>query len=173
MTLFKDLAPRLLAGFGTAALVTAVGLFASSRPAHTAGGPVPVTVANSSLVVTDADAARQSINGTVVLSGTTFSAPSGTLYTVPANKRLVIETLYAVGGRNDANSYSLEVDTTKNGALFQTFLNLLPTGASYPAVTQPLRLYVEPGTSVTAFAQGNGHNAVFVGLSFTGHLVDL
>ena len=48
-------APRLLAGFGTLALVVGIGL-AASHPAHTAGGPIAVTIANTPLAVVAVDA---------------------------------------------------------------------------------------------------------------------
>ena len=163
---------RLGGGLALLALVAGVGLFAS-RPARTAGGPIPVTVANPSLAVTDADAARQAVTGHLLLFGPVFSSPSGTLYTVPADKRLVIETVSASSNRNDANSYTIEVDTTTGGMLDQTFLTLLPNSALYSTVAQPLRLYADPGSMVQVITQNNGHNAPLTGVAFAGHLVDL
>ena len=46
MKLLRILTPRYFAAVSLLALLAAVGLFAS-RPAHTAGGPVPVTVSNT------------------------------------------------------------------------------------------------------------------------------
>ena len=172
MQTLSTYAPRLLAGFGMLALLGGIGL-ASSRPAHTAGGPVPVTVTNPSLAVTDADAARQAVTGALSLSGPVFSSPYGTLYTVPANKRLVIETVTAISERNDLNAYTIEVDTTTGDMLDQTFFTLLPNGALYETLSQPTRLYADPGSKVQIFTQNNGHNAPFTGVSFSGHLVDL
>ena len=160
---------RLVTGFGTLALLAAIGLFAS-RPAHTAGGPVPVAVTNTSLAVTDADAARQAVSGTLIL---TDSASNGTLFTIPSDKRLVMETVSIIGNRFDANTYTIEVDTTQGGAFRQICLNLLPNGAPSPALTQPLRLYGDPGTQVKVFASSDGREAKYVGVSFFGHLVNL
>ena len=56
MHTLRSLTPRLLAGFGTAALLGAVGLFAS-HPAHSVGGPVPVTVTNAPLATRPIDIA--------------------------------------------------------------------------------------------------------------------
>ena len=56
MNRFTIYLPRLLAGFGTLALFGAIGLLAS-RPAHTAGGPIPVSVANTPLATTVSDLA--------------------------------------------------------------------------------------------------------------------
>ena len=163
------LTSRLLAGVGTLTLLAGMGLFAS-RPAHTVSGPVPVTVANTSLAVTDADAARQAVSGTLIL---TDSAYSGTLFTIPSDKRLVMETVSIIGNRFDANTYTIEVDTTQGGAFRQICLNLLPNGAPFPALTQPLRLYGDPGTQVKVFASSDGREAKYVGVSFFGHLVNL
>ncbi len=170
MPVFHSLttAPRLLAAFGTLALLASAGLFASSRPAHTAGGPVPVTVANTSLAVTDAAAARQAVSRTLTLSGEIFTVPFGTLYTVPANKRLVIETMSAVSNRNDANGYTFFINTTEGGTATQTFFNLVPNGARYSAASQPMRLYVDPGSTIEIGAQNTGNNAPFVTISFSG-----
>ena len=172
LSLSSQLGSRLLAGVGTLALLGGIGLM-SSRPARTAGGPVPVTVANPSLAVTDADAARQAVTGNLILSGPVFSSPSGILYTVPASKRLVIETVAAISNRNDANAYTIEVDTITGGVLEQTFVTLLPNSALYSTLAQPLRLYADPGSTIQVIVQNNGHNAPFTGLSFAGHLVDL
>ena len=65
----STLASRLLAGFGTAALLGAIGLFAS-RPAHTAGGPIPVSVANTPLATTAADMP----SGTAISGSTKYSS---------------------------------------------------------------------------------------------------
>ena len=82
----RPLAPRLLAGFGTLALLAAFGLFAS-RPAHTAGGPVPVTVANSSLATADLDDPdQQPFQVTLSPHSSTTNQATDT-YTVPAGKR--------------------------------------------------------------------------------------
>ena len=169
MNTFNTLSSRLFAGIGTLTLLGTMGLVAS-RPAHTAGGPVPVTVANTSLAVTDADAARQAVSGTLIL---TDSAYSGTLFTIPSDKRLVMETVSIIGNRFDANTYTIEVDTTQGGAFRQICLNLLPNGAPFPALTQPLRLYGDPGTQVKVFASSDGREAKYVGVSFFGHLVNL
>ena len=168
----SSLAPRLFAGFGLAALLGGIGL-ASTRPARSTGGPVPVTVTNPALAVTDAEAARQAVSASVILTGPVFSAPEGTLYTVPANKRLIIETVNGIGNRRDANSYTIELDTIQGGELRQTFFTLLPSTAPYPAFSQTLRLYADPGSQVRAFASSDGRATPFVGLSLSGHLVDL
>ena len=160
---------RLVSGLTLLGLFAGLGLFAS-RPAHTVGGPVPVTVANTSLAVTDADAARQAVSGTLIL---TDSAYSGTLFTIPSDKRLVMETVSIIGNRFDANTYTIEMDTTQGGAFRQICLNLLPNGAPSPALIQPLRLYGDPGTQVKVFASSDGREAKYVGVSFFGHLVNL
>ena len=95
--LSSPLGSRLLAGVGTLMLLAAVGLFAS-RPAHTAGGPVPVNVANA---VQDRDSpARQPFQARLEIrieNGNTRGTHDGdyTLQgvTVPAGKRLIVQTL--------------------------------------------------------------------------------
>ena len=85
----RPLAPRLFAGIGLLALLAAFGLFAS-RPAHTAGGPVPVTVANTVMNRDLDNSARQPFQTTLQpFSITGYTASDS--FTVPAHKRLVIE----------------------------------------------------------------------------------
>ena len=153
----KTLAPRLLAGFGTAALLASVGLFAS-RSAHTAGGPVPVTVANSSLNVQshDADnAARQPFqastryvipNGTN--SGVLDTANGNVDIVVPPGKRLVIQTVsYYVAQATAGEVYHTSIQPLSGGTLSPYALPAVtPDGAPLPGVTQSMTLYADPET---------------------------
>ena len=81
-------------------MLAAVGLFAS-RPAHTAGGPIPVTVSNTVQNHDIDNPALQPFQVTLAPSG---ANPSTDSYTVPAGKRFVIEyysaqlTQYPAGG---------------------------------------------------------------------------
>lgn len=64
--LTHTLGPRLLAGLGTLTLLAGIGLLAS-RPAHTTGGPVPVTVTNP---VQNRDSpARQPVDTFITITG--------------------------------------------------------------------------------------------------------
>ena len=120
-------APRLFAGVGTLTLLAGIGLFAS-RPAHTAGGPVAVSVANTPLAVLNRDTdnpARHAVGDTLNLGSESLGKVLvGSLYTVPANKRLVIEHLSATANQDhDANGYNIEVDTVQNGSQVATYFN--------------------------------------------------
>ena len=162
-------APRLLAGFGTAALVAGVGLFASSRPAHTAGGPIPVTVSNSPLATSAADnPAKQPVEVQVILSNVaTFS----TFYTVPAGKRLVIEYVNIFSNYpSDPDDYSFVLDTDN---IFTNF-NEVASGTPYSASSEKVLIYAEAGSAVTGFFQYRGSNTspqIYVTLS--GYLVNV
>ena len=169
---FSAAAPRLFAGIGTLTLLAGLGLLAS-RPAHTAGGPIAVTVTNPLVGVTDADSARQAVSSQITLSGPVFSAPSGTLYTVPADKHLVLESMSVAGNLSDTNKYSIFVTTTQGGVETQTFFDLVPDGSRFPGMIQPMRLYPDPGTKVDIGVQTAGTKTPFVAISFSGHLVNL
>ena len=171
------LGSRLLAGVGTLTLLAAVGLFAS-RPAHTAGGPVPVTVANAPLAVINQDSdnpARHAVGRNITLSArTTVGSLTGTLYTVPTNKRLVLEHLSASTNLgNDANGYNIEVDTVQGGNQVPTFFNEVPDAAPYSSASQSVRLYADPGTQVSVVVYSSSRNPENFVVSFSGYLEDL
>ena len=93
LSLSSSLGSCLLAGAGTLALLGGIGLMAS-RPAHTAGGPVPVTVANTVEVQDGDNPDRQPFlkNVSLVTLNGDNTAQS---FAVPAGKRLVVETVTA------------------------------------------------------------------------------
>ena len=73
----RPLAPRLLAGIGLLALLAAIGLV-TSRPAHSGGGPVPVTVVNA---VQERDSpARQPVEKFIQISSVNDSSTKNLLY---------------------------------------------------------------------------------------------
>jgi len=178
LSLSSALGSRLLAGVGTLALLGGIGLM-SSRPARTAGGPVPVTVANPSLAVTDADAARQAVTGNLILSGPVFSSPSGILYSipVPVGKRLVIQTvsLWRNGTLTPGEGVRGYVGCTVKGSTIFYPLPFAPTdGTVVPGTMQAVTLYADPGTDLffNAFRNGASGNETDL-VSVTGYLVDV
>ena len=163
-------APRLLAGFGTAALVAGVGLFASSRPARSVGGPIPVTVSNAPLGVTSTEG--QPVE---VYVNTNTSPPSSNLvYTVPAGKRLVVESMSLIVGGGSNISYTgvvRVVDSTGN----LVSLASLSTGtvtADVATATQPMHLHVVPGGKVYTDVYVRGNSLVSGYISLSGYLID-
>lgn len=176
-------APRLSVWVGVAALLTSIGLFAS-RPAHTAGGPVPVAVTNT-ITNHDADnSARQPFQAStqyLIAKGEYF----GTLdtnsgypdITVPDGKRLVIQTvsMYLSGQLLSGNTYQAFVEPTTGGT---TQLYFLPTttrnGGFYVGEIQNTTLYADPGTTVSFLPvrnTTNGEDSVYFTVS--GYLVNV
>ena len=154
MAALSSFAPRLLAGFGTAALVAAVGFFASSRPAHTAGGPIPVTVAN---IVQNRDADNFDKQPFVKqMTLTTLGGDSATAsFTVPAGKRLVVETVTAYRSAVAQPNARVQIflRATVGGA---SGLFALPLLAGDTRVsTEPLRFRADPQTTVLVIASLN------------------
>ena len=178
MKLNASFAPRLFAGFGTLTLLAGVSLFAS-RPAHTAGGPIPVTVANTPLyaITRDSDnVARQPVSiSTYLYSNTTTSYVSdNNLYTVPTGKRLVIDYVTSVAFNSaDANSYNFDVTTRQNGSDQNINFNELPDTAPYSTASQKVELCADPGTTVSVNVFNDQKNAPSVLLTIAGHLVDV
>lgn len=160
------------------ALVGGIG-FAASRPAHTAGGPIPVTVANALLyaITRDSDnVARQPVSVTTFLysNATTSYVSDSNLYTVPAGKRLVIDYVTSVAyNLDDANSYNFDVITRQNGSNQNINFNELPDTAPYSAASQKVELCADPGTTVRVDIYNDQKNAPSVLLTIAGHLVDV
>lgn len=160
----RPFAPRLLAAFSTAALVAAVGLFASSRPAHTAGGPIPVTVANVPLAVSVSPvqqpfAARISIN---IANGATGGDDNGNLtgtqtIPIPTGKRLVVQMLSTYRSSGSSNAVQVFVNASLNGGFSSYALPFVPaTGADFSGISQALTFQADGGTSliINAFRTG-------------------
>ena len=188
MTLSKDLAPRLLAGSGTAALVIGVGLFASSRPARTAGGPIPVVISNAPLHVSDAEAARTPFQITLTPAVESLSLPHGVLvpidylgtFRVPDGKRLLLQGLSA--------SFSSFQQTEAPLITLSTVVGGSPGSHFFPDVPQPadavntilpeqaLTLYADPSSTVTVrvnnFNTASDIRDSGVQVTLSGYLVD-
>ena len=175
---------RLLAGVGTLTLLATIGLFAS-RPAHTAGGPVPVTVANAPLAVTAADnPAKQPFQAFVSIGlpkGQTFATgqntPTGRTIPVPVGKRLVIQmvSVWRSGTLTPGEGVRAYVGCMVNGHEIFYPLPFAPTdGTTVPGTMQAVILYADSGTDLefNAFRSGaSGDETDFV--SITGYLVDV
>ncbi len=186
MNTLRTHAPRLLAGFGTAALVAGVGLFASSRPARTAGGPVPVTVTNTvpvtalaPLPTTSADApAKQGVQSSanLFLSGSE-SFVTEDVYTVPAGKRLVIETVSAfTNGSNDTHHYSIFYRSTGglgSGFTYGSFA-MVPNGSPLTSGESHPHQYADAGSHFyIQVDRAEASGVSIVSITFTGYLVDI
>jgi hypothetical protein len=174
MHTLHSFAPRLLAGFGTAALVIAVGLFASSRPAHTAGGPIPVNIANVPLPTTPTALAAptQPFQHTFqIVSG--GSARISESITVPLHKRLVIEYVSASLNELPAAGGSIDLQTTAGGE--QVYYYLTDTIQDFNKRNQSVRIYADPGTTVTVEAVSGDFQPANVGTDteISGYYVDV
>ena len=162
--------PRLLAGFGTAALIGAVCLV-SSRPAHTAGGPIAVSVANTPIATTAADdPAKQPFQKTLEIQANN-SFPI--VATVPAGKRLVIESICAYSVLpNDTSAYTVYVFSTGSNSGFQA-VDLSTSAAPSPAVTQKMLLYIEARAFLQVDVLTSGSTTPDLFVTLTGHYVDV
>ena len=174
-----SLAPRLLAGFSLAALLSAAGLYASSRPARTAGGPIAVNVANTPLAVSSTDSRNKQ---PIQFSQDLFiraneSYGDAKVYTVPAGKRLVIESVnagtYSFSPDRYTIAYSSVGGVEKSQQAILSF-NLLPDGAPFETGTSLSHLYADDGAGVFAVASRRGFGGFSnISLTFSGYLVDI
>ena len=165
---------RLAAGFFLLALVAAISL-AASRPAHTAGGPIAVTVANAPLptVPTDVSAPTQPFQYTFQPSSDAMSRISESI-TVPLHKRLVIEYISA-----SLNQYSpgiggfVDLQTTAGGDTVYYYLTDSIT--DFSKRNQQVRIYADPGTTVTVEAVSSNFSTPGIGsdTEISGYYVDV
>ena len=167
MNTVRSLTPRLLAGFGTAALIAALGLVAASRPAHTAGGPIAVTVANAPLAVTATDSpAQQPFTANVeitILDGSNAGTDNGNTtgtqtVLVPAGKRLIVQTisLYRNGSTPAGSTVQIFVNSAINGIYSAYSLPPAPgSDATFSGSTQALTFQADSGTSLVVNAFRN------------------
>lgn len=163
-------APRLFAGFGTLTLLAGIGLI-SSRPAHTAGGPIAVNVANTPLPMIAADdPAKQPFQVVVLLTKNGDLTAISTQ--VPAGKRLVVEAVSIfsdIGGDPDGHAVLLYPDATHAYHI----ISVPPTTAPYLGISEKTLIYVEAGDTLQATCQTTSDTAPVLYLTVSGHYVNL
>ena len=167
-------APRLLAGFGTLTLLAAIGLV-TSRPAHSGGGPVPVTVVNA---VQERDSpARQPVEKFIQISSVNDSSTKNLLYTIPAGKQLVVESMtFFCGNVGDTNHYVALVRNQDSASTLLSFATLAigPSTSPFPTVTQPIHFHAGPGSTISVDVASSGNNGISsIAVSLSGYLVDV
>ena len=184
MNTIQTLTPRFLAGFGTLALLAGVGLFAS-RPAHTAGGPIPVSVANT---VQNHDADNPALQPfTVNISihipagqdqGTDNGSTVGTqAFSIPAGKRLVAQTVSMYRSSSSPVGSTVQVFVNTNvGSKYSAYsLPAVPlTGAFFPGTTQALTFQADGGSLgvVNGFRNGTAGDD-YDTVTVSGYLVNI
>ena len=175
------LSSRLLPGFGTLTLLAGIGLLAS-RPAHTAGGPIGVTVTNTPLATTAADNKDKQAFQSYVYVGLSNGSYDSTADTkaVPVGKRLVIESVTArARGQIDSNTSRYSVFYQSGGGglgseYAEGCFNIVPDGSPFSIGASHSPLYAEAGEKVsfTVYRDRKDLND-FVLIWLTGHLVDI
>ena len=167
---------RLVSGLTLLGLFAGLGLLAS-RPAHTAGGPVPVAVTNTPLSVADISVRQpfQEFDSIRIPDGKTFA--NGNLIPVPSGKRLVIQmvSVWRSGVLTPGQGIRTFVGCTVNGQINFYPLPFVPTDeTTAPGAMQAVTLYADPGTGleVNVFRSGSsGEERDYVSVS--GYLVDV
>jgi len=166
----KTLTPRLFAGIGTLTLLGGIGL-AASRPAHTAGGPIAVNIANTPISTSAADdPAKQPFQATRFIENNSvgvFFPP------VPAGKRLVIESINTFSNiRDDSHSHTLYLGPNGTVDGFQEF-DISVTAAPYHAVTQKILSYTEAGQTPEVIVATDDNSVPKIYVTLCGHFVDV
>ncbi len=157
----------LISGLTLLGLLAGLGLFAS-RPAHTAGGPVPVTVANA-IANHDLDnAARQPFGIRVFPSPKTFST-----FVVPAGKRLVIQQISAFSfGSTTVEDVAVYTTTSGTGTALVVPYTVNNHGVVY--AMQAVTDYADPGSTVTiAIDDANQNDTAGHNVDIHGYYVDV
>ena len=174
---------RLAGGLAAASLIAGLGLLAS-RPAHTAGGPIAVSVANTPLatIPTDEAAPRQPFQGstTYVIKdheyfGDADSDDGFNEIKVPAGKRLMIQTVSIRKLSNNNEDIRPIIVTNVNAALGAYSLpNIHDTGAVEPGITQALTLSGDAGTTIHFALYRTGTTGKeYLDVSIYGYLVNI
>ena len=172
------LSSRLLAGFGTLTLLAGIGLLAS-RPAHTAGGPIGVTVTNTPLATTPTDnPAKQGFQFEADVYMDTAVRQNGMqIYTIPPGKRLVIDSVNSsTSRRNDGSHYSIHyavsggLDYNKG----QSYFNQVPDGSPFSVGVSHVQLYADAGDKIFLQVDRTEYgDSTDVSVTFAGHFVDI
>ena len=157
---------RLLAGIGLLALLAAIGLV-TSRPAHSGGGPVPVTVVNA---VTNHDGDNPALQPFAIR---VFPTPKASVtFTVPTGKRLVIQQVSA---------FSFGSTTVEDVELFSVLAGKASTlripftvnnhGIVY--ATQSLTHYADAGKVEVKVDDTDVNDTRGLNIDITGYFVDV
>jgi hypothetical protein len=174
---FRPTGPRLLASFGTAALLVGIGL-AASRPVHSAGGPIAVDVANAPLPITTADDHdKQGVQYGVFIPVSAGSGSSNFSYTVPAGKRLVIESVSASPNNFADNDHYSVLCLTRGGLGNQSgssSFSVVPDGSPFPTGSVHPHQYADAGSPVSIEVyRTESSGTTSLNISVAGYLVDV
>jgi hypothetical protein len=160
--------PLPVTGSVNAAVTGTVGVtggpVAVSNVLDASSNPIPV-------MVRDADnPARQPFYATVSFFGTTTTIGAYPLYTVPAGKRAVVETVETLSGQGYAATMARIFFEFTPNAPEATFDFTTPSGT---AVTQPTKFYAGPGPmGVQLYSTDSNTNLNGV-VSISGYLIDI
>ena len=162
---------KVIGGLALLALVAGIGL-AGSRPAHTAGGPIPVTVSNVPLQTISQNASDPALQSIQFLAQPdTFG--KGSLQAevdipVPTGKRFVIEYVSAELGTGTG---SVTMETSSGGNLAAYYF--IETTSSHQHQFFPTHIYADPGTNVAVFVNSANGSRVYADVEISGHYVNL
>ena len=168
---------RVASGLALLGLLTAVGLFAS-HPAHSVGGPVPVTVTNAPLATRPIDIATPAQPFAKQMDLTFAGGTASQSFPVPANKRLVLTYISSNCAVAPGAKAFFDLSTTVNGQQVESHLPFTSQGAIFGhdafALSCPVTIYADSGTVVTVSVLDNdtvGSGGLIVGLY--GYYVDV
>ena len=160
------------------ALVTGRGQSTTSLP-ETAATAVTVTnpVANPVRTRAADNPAFQPVQfRTYIEIPDATSSAAKSVYTVPAGKRLVIQTLsmYRTGTVTSGQSVQVFIDASFEGAYVSVALPSVPATGTDPGTTLTAPCYADPGTSVEFYDYRTGSSGdEFDYVSVIGYLVNL
>lgn len=182
---FSRMMPRLLAGIGLAALLGAAALV-SSRPAHSVGGPVPVTETTPVTTLAGDGPGKQPFAATIFVNipnGAYGALDNGNVspgtqtVAVPAGKRLVVQTIsvYRSGTLAAGSGAQIFINASLNSTYTSYAVpSVIANGAPYVGVAQPMTFVADPGTEVLANAYRTGTTgAESETVTIAGYLVNV
>ena len=160
---FSRIAPRLLAGTGLTALLGA-GAIVSSRPAHSTGGPVPVTETSPVTTLAGDGIGKQPFAATInisIASGASGGTDNGNVtpgtqtVAVPAGKRLVVQMVSVYRSRSLTAGSGVQIFLNGNvngGYASYAMPSAIANGATYAGASQAMTFVADAGTEVLANA---------------------
>jgi hypothetical protein len=168
----RQLGTRLGGSLALLAVLGTVGLFTSARPAHTAGGPIAVNVANTVLNRDVDSPARQPFAHEDYLT----IAP-GALYVndsvpVPAGKRLVIEDIEVFSANTPVDLLSLQASSS-GGSAYWHLSNFTTNADGYVEASRQVRWYADSYPLTVVVSRQNAIGSGTVSVSLSGYLIDV
>jgi len=159
---------------GAIIVFTGAIVLTTSRPASSTVGYSLVQVTNgsaSAIPVRDLNTGAQQPIQFALLPHSSTSKTATFTYTVPNNKRLVIEYYSAALNQYPVGGYAYVTLETSIG-ISTNYWTVVPNSATVVSFNQMTRMYADPGTDVIAQVSANTGTSCSATVNIAGYLID-